>query len=40
MRCGLPRLAAKVQTAPKEYPLGSDVYIFRGRRDDLSKILS
>lgn len=39
MRCGLRRLAAKVQTTPKEYPLGSDVYIFRGRRGDLSKIL-
>ncbi|WP_063801329.1 IS66 family insertion sequence element accessory protein TnpB [Burkholderia ubonensis] len=39
MRCGLRRLAAKVQTAPKEYPPGGNVYIFRGRRGDLSKIL-
>jgi transposase len=39
MRCGFQRPAAKVQTALEENPLGGNVYIFRGRRGDLVKIL-
>jgi transposase len=39
MRSGFPALAAKVQTALEENPLGGDVFIFRGRRGDLVKIL-
>ena len=39
MRSGFPGLAAKVQTALEENPLGGDVFIFRGRRGDLVKIL-
>ncbi|WP_407655553.1 IS66 family insertion sequence element accessory protein TnpB, partial [Burkholderia alba] len=39
MRCGFPSLEAKVQTALGENPLSSDVFIFRGRRGDLIKIL-
>jgi transposase len=39
MRCGFQGLAAKVQTALEENPLGGNVYIFRGRRGDLVKIL-
>ncbi|NVI09993.1 IS66 family insertion sequence element accessory protein TnpB [Paraburkholderia youngii] len=39
MRCGFQGLAAKVQTALGENPLGGNVYIFRGRRGDLVKIL-
>ncbi|WP_175908252.1 MULTISPECIES: IS66 family insertion sequence element accessory protein TnpB [Burkholderia] len=39
MRCGFPGLAAKVQTALCENPLSGDVFIFRGRRGDLIKIL-
>jgi len=34
-RCGFQGLAAKVQTALEENPLGGNVYIFRGRRGDL-----
>ena len=39
MRSGFPGLAAKVQTALGENPLSGDVFIFRGRRGDLIKIL-
>ncbi|MEM5299756.1 IS66 family insertion sequence element accessory protein TnpB [Burkholderia sp. JPY481] len=39
MRCWFQGLAAKVQTALEENPLGGNVYIFRGRRGDLVKIL-
>ncbi|CAG9228561.1 hypothetical protein PSP6_510067 [Paraburkholderia tropica] len=39
MRCGFQGLASKVQTALEENPLGGNVYIFRGRRGDLVKIL-
>lgn len=39
MRSGFPALAAKVQAALEENPLGGDVFIFRGRRGDLVKIL-
>ncbi|MEX3694338.1 IS66 family insertion sequence element accessory protein TnpB [Paraburkholderia sp. BR14263] len=35
MRSGFPALAAKVQAALEENPLGDDVFIFRGRRGDL-----
>ncbi|WP_429446980.1 IS66 family insertion sequence element accessory protein TnpB [Paraburkholderia sp. 40] len=38
-RCGFQGLAAKVQTALQENQLGGNVYIFRGRRGDLAKIL-
>lgn len=40
IRCSLPGLAAKVQTALGENPLRGDVFIFRERRGDLIKILS
>ncbi|CAH2903988.1 MAG: Transposase and inactivated derivatives [uncultured Paraburkholderia sp.] len=39
MRCGFQGLAAKVQTALEENPLGGHLYIFRGRRGDLLKAL-
>ncbi|ADG20706.1 IS66 family insertion sequence element accessory protein TnpB [Paraburkholderia atlantica] len=39
MRCGFHGLAAKVQTALEENQLCGNVYIFRGRRGDLVKIL-
>ncbi|WP_346654752.1 IS66 family insertion sequence element accessory protein TnpB [Burkholderia stabilis] len=39
MHCGFQGLAAKVQTAFEENPLGSNVFIFRGRRGDLVKLL-
>ena len=39
MRCGFQGLCAKVQTALEENPLGGNVFIFRGRRGDLVKIL-
>ncbi|WP_429534892.1 IS66 family insertion sequence element accessory protein TnpB [Paraburkholderia sp. WC7.3d] len=39
MCSGFPALAAKVQTALEENPLGGDVFIFRGRRGDLVKTL-
>ncbi|WP_415868618.1 IS66 family insertion sequence element accessory protein TnpB [Burkholderia ubonensis] len=39
MRCGFQGLAAKVQTALEENPLGGHVFIFRGRRGDLVKLL-
>lgn len=39
MRCGFQGLAAKVQTALEENPLGGNVFIFRGRRGDLVKLL-
>ena len=39
MRCGFQGLAAKVQTALEENPLGGNVFIFRGRRGDLVKVL-
>lgn len=35
MRCGFQGLAAKVQTALEENPLGGNVFIFRGRRGSL-----
>jgi transposase len=39
MRCGFQALAAKVHKALEENPLGGDLYIFRGRRGDLVKLL-
>ena len=39
LRRGFTGLCAKVQTALEQNPLGGDVYIFRGRRGDLVKIL-
>ena len=39
MRCGFQGLSAKVQTALNENPLDGDVFIFRGRRGDLAKVL-
>lgn len=39
MRCGFAGLAAKVHTVLEENPLGGNLYIFRGRRGDLVKIL-
>jgi len=39
MRCGFQGLAAKVQTALEENPLGGNVFIFRGRRGELVKLL-
>ena len=39
MCCGFQGLAAKVQTALEENPLGGHVFIFRGRRGDLVKLL-
>ncbi|MEX3606393.1 MAG: IS66 family insertion sequence element accessory protein TnpB [Burkholderia sp.] len=39
MRFGFQRLAAKVQTALEENPLGGHLLIFRGCRGDLVKML-
>jgi transposase len=39
MRCGFQGLCAKMQMALEENPLGGNVFIFRGRRGDLVKIL-
>ncbi|MDO8775748.1 MAG: IS66 family insertion sequence element accessory protein TnpB [Burkholderiaceae bacterium] len=39
MRCGFNTLAVKVQTALSEAPYSGHVFIFRGRRGDLVKLL-
>jgi transposase len=39
MRRGMQRLALQVQEQLKRDPHGGDLYIFRGRRGDLAKIL-
>src|SRR5437868_4682030 len=39
MRCGMDTLAAKVQTALTEDPYSGHVFVFRGRRGDLVKLL-
>ncbi len=39
MRKGMGGLAALVQTALKETPFSGDVFVFRGRRGDLVKLL-
>ena len=39
MRRGMDSLAALVQTALGEQPFSGDVFVFRGRRGDLVKLL-
>jgi transposase len=39
MRRGLTGLSAMVQTVLEQNPLGGDVYVFRGRRGDLVKLI-
>lgn len=39
MRKGMSGLAAIVQTALREKPFSGDVFVFRGRRGDLVKLL-
>ena len=39
MRRGMNGLALQVQEALKRYPHAGDLYIFRGRRGDLIKVL-
>ena len=39
MRCGFDTLAAKVQTALAHNPYEGHVFVFRGRRGDLVKVI-
>ncbi len=39
MRCGFQGLAAKVETALTEDPFSGHVFVFRGRRGDIVKLL-
>ncbi|KQP12836.1 isocitrate lyase [Pseudorhodoferax sp. Leaf267] len=39
MRCGMDSLAAKVQTVLAEDAFSGHVFVFRGRRGDLVKLL-
>ncbi|WP_445954552.1 IS66 family insertion sequence element accessory protein TnpB [Thauera sp. SDU_THAU2] len=39
MRKGFDGLAAMVQTAPSENPFSGHVFVFRGRRGDILKVL-
>ena len=39
MRCGMDTLAVKVQTALAEDPYSGHIFVFRGRRGDLVKLL-
>jgi transposase len=39
MRCGMDGLAARVQSALAENPFCGHVFLFRGRRGDLVKLL-
>jgi transposase len=39
MRCGFPGLALKVQEVLKRNPLGGHLFVFRGRRGDLIKVI-
>lgn len=39
MRCGFHGLSAKVQTVLEEQPYSGHVFVFRGRRGDLVKLL-
>jgi transposase len=39
MRCGFQGLAAKVETALAEDPFSGHVFVFRGRRGDIIKLL-
>jgi transposase len=39
MRCGFPGLALKVQEMLKRNPLGGHLFVFRGRRGNLIKVI-
>lgn len=39
MRCGFNTLAAKVQTVLERDPFSGHVFVFRGKRGDLVKVL-
>jgi transposase len=39
MRCGFPGLALKVQEVLKRNPLDGHLFVFRGRRGDLIKVI-
>ena len=39
MRCGFNSLAAKVETALEADPFSGQVFVFRGRRGDIIKLL-
>ena len=39
MRCGIDSLAAKVQTALTDDPFSGHVFVFRGQRGDMIKVL-
>ena len=39
MRCGFNSLSAKIQTALGENPFSGHVFVFRGRRGDILKVL-
>ncbi|MDE2420398.1 MAG: IS66 family insertion sequence element accessory protein TnpB [Gammaproteobacteria bacterium] len=39
MRCGFNGLSAKVQTAISQNPYNGHLFVFRGRRGDLLKVL-
>jgi transposase len=39
MRCGFPGLALKVQEVLRRDPLGGHLFVFRGRRGDLIKVI-
>ncbi|ABE42306.1 IS66 Orf2 like protein [Polaromonas sp. JS666] len=39
MRCGFDSLAARIQTALTENPFSGHIFVYRGRRGDLIKLL-
>ena len=39
MRCGFPGLSLKVQEVLRQSPLSGHLFVFRGRRGDLLKII-
>ena len=39
MRCGFPSLALRVQEVLKHEPLSGHLFVFRGRRSDILKII-
>ncbi|UFX13039.1 IS66 family insertion sequence element accessory protein TnpB [Sinorhizobium meliloti] len=39
MRCGFPSLALRVQDVLKHDPLSGHLFVFRGRRSDILKII-
>jgi transposase len=39
MRCGFPSLALRVQEVLKHDPLSGHLFVFRGRRSDILKII-